>query len=92
MNTKSESASSRTDDVIAKIAIPVGTRLQGLVRGYFEGQIGWQVWIAINNPKLAAQKWIGTFLFCGDNGCVIRVTINPDGTEDHFYVKYADTR
>ena len=46
----------------------------------------WRVWINANIDFTA-----GTYLALHDNGCIERVTINPDGTEDTFLVKPEDT-
>lgn len=75
-----------------KIGIPPGTRLMSLMRGSFAGVSGWLVWIAINDVHKNPSFWLGTYLFCSDEGGVIRVTVNADGTEDVMPIKNADVR
>lgn len=61
-----------------------------LMRGFRCNRMGWMVWIAINNHTLNPSQWLGTYMFCADDGAVTRVTINADGTEDEFTIKDPD--
>lgn len=77
-------------DPPARIGIPPGTRLIGLTRTIYAQKPGWQLWIAIKNPPDNPSAWVGTFLFCCDDGQVLRVQ-NDGDIEDVWEIKPADT-
>lgn len=72
------------------VGIEPGTRLFSARRVFFDGTWGWQMWIALQNPRKSVEDWYGTFLFFGDNGYVCRVTIDQEDLERKLIVKEKD--
>ena len=68
-----------------RIGVPVGTRLQALMRV----ERGWMVWTAFNKASVPEQ-WLGTYLLLGDDGSVQKITIREDGGEDIWLIRPAD--
>ena len=73
---------------LCKVGIPLGTRLQGLVRVTDGNRAGWQLWIGLRNPLHNVSQWEGTYLLCLDDGSVTRVT-EEDGNYTEFKVREA---
>lgn len=71
------------------VGIPPGTRLISLTRGEYNDKKGWMAWLGIQNMQINPFKWRGTFLFCADDGSVIRVQ-NDGMYEDEFIIKGPD--
>lgn len=68
------------------IAIPLGTRLTGLVVTH-DNEV--HVWIANKDKSVPYEQWQGTFIRVEPTGRITRVTIDTaiEGGEDEFVIK-----
>lgn len=72
------------------VGVEPGTRLYSARRCSYDGDIGWQMWISLHNPRKSPSDWYGTFLFFADSGRVVRVTIDQEDLERVMEIKNAD--